>query len=274
MRVLSGIGLIAVLMAVGGCEGEKAAQAPDPKADIEVVETIKEGTGRELKDGDIAFILYRGTFIPESKEGAPAEPFQFDTNMDDVTNQTPMRVFVNAGGMIPGFDKAVANMKVGEHVKVSIPWELGYGSQGNPPKIPPYQDLTFEIQLLYAFSEDEKEVFDIESDTDGTGTAAKPGDTVEIHYKGTYLTGKVWDDTRQRGKTVQFKLGDRETVIPGINAGMGGIPESGVNPMKVGGKRTIVIPHTLAFGAGGSQSIEGYQPLRIEIELVSVNGQK
>ncbi len=274
MRFLCGLGVLASVLALVGCGEEKTTKIPDPNAKIELVETIEEGTGPELKEGDIAFVLYRGTLLPEVNGKVSDTPVQFDTNMDDVTNQVPMTVMVNGGGMVKGFDDAVASMKVGDLKKFKLPWELGYAHVGSPPKIPPYQDLFFEIKVLYVFKAADKDVFDIEANDPGTGTTAQPGDTVEIHYKGTYLTGKVWDDTRERKETVKFKLGDREAVIPGINAGMGGIPESGVEPMKVGGKRTIVIPHTLAFGPGGSQSIQGGQPLRIEIELVSVNGQK
>lgn len=274
MRIYGGIVLLTLTCALVGCGSDKdAVKKPDPNAKVTVLETISPGKGELPETNDVAYVIYRGTFTDNSDPKNPRE-VQFDTNMDDLTNQTPMTVSVNGGGMIKGFDETVSQMKVGEERKVKIPWELGYGAVGSEPKIPPYQDLVFDIKVLYIFRPNQREVFDIEKDVTGTGTASKPGDTVEINYVGTYLTGKVWDDTKKRGQTVKFTLGDKEKVIPGINAGMGGIPGAGVEPMKVGGKRTIVIPQTLAFGVAGTKYIQGNQPLRIEIELVSVNGKK
>lgn len=276
MRIVGGLGLLSLTLVLAACDKDSATQTPDPNADIQIVETIEEGTGPKVEPGDTAYILYRGTQMIKNAAGTE-ESMQFDTNWDDVTNQVPMVVQVvgegERGGMIEGFDQAINRLNVGDHVKVAIPWEKGYGANGSPPKIPPYQDLTFEIKVLYAFKPDESEVFDIVENTPGTGATAQPGDEVEIHYRGTYLTGKMWDDTRERGETAKFTLGDREKVIPGINAGMGGLAGVGVEPMKVGGKRTIIIPHTLAFGPGGSLNIQGNQPLQIEIELVSVTSQ-
>lgn len=264
MRFLGIVGILAALSFMAGCD-QKTTKERDPNAKIKIEqETV--GTGSTFEEGDVAFVLYRGTLIPDNAP-ADSKPIQFDSNMDDITNQMPLMI----GGVIEGFRQGTLGMKVGGTRTVHIPWELGYGDAGNPPKIPPYQDLTFEIKLLYVFKEKEKEVFDIESDTPGTGAAAKPGDIVEIKYKGSYLTGNVFDDSTKRPQPIRFKLGDKEAVIPGINAAMGGIPDSGVQPMKVGGKRTVVLPPTLMFGAGGNQYIQGMQPGRFEIELVAVN---
>lgn len=263
----SAISLSLVMMA--GC------QPPEAKKDegrIRPVETLSEteGKGPGAEKGDTVWVLYNGKLKPPgAKETDPL--IQFDSNMDDPTSQMPLGVELGTGAVIIGFDTALRGMKVGGKKTVLIPWEVGYGEGGKSPDIPPKTDLTFELEVIYMVKPDEKEVFDIVEDKPGTGKTGAPGSNVEIHYTGTYLTGKLFDDTRKRGQTVKFKLGDRDNVIPGINAGMGGLADSGVQPMKVGGKRTIIIPPALAFGVGGTLEVKGNQPLKFEIELVSVN---
>jgi FKBP-type peptidyl-prolyl cis-trans isomerase len=55
---------------------------------------------------------------------------------------------VGMGKVIPGWDAAVLDMKRGEKRTVIVPWWLGYGANGIPPKIPARASLVFEIELL------------------------------------------------------------------------------------------------------------------------------
>ena len=75
----------------------------------------------------------------------------------------------------------------------------------------------------------------------GTGPATGTGSSVTIQYVGaSYSTGKVFDASWSRNQTLPFTLGQGE-VIPGMDQGVAG--------MKVGGRREIVIPPALAYGA-------------------------
>src|SRR5204863_9244515 len=78
----------------------------------------------------------------------------------------------------------------------------------------------------------------------GTGDVAVKGATVEVHYTGwLYLNGKrgsKFDSSLDRNMPFDFKLGGRQ-VIPGW--------DEGVEGMKVGGKRELIIPPDLAYGA-------------------------
>jgi peptidylprolyl isomerase len=77
----------------------------------------------------------------------------------------------------------------------------------------------------------------------GKGPAAKPGDTVLVHYAGvTFSTGEEFDASWNRGEPFPFPLGGGQ-VIDGWDRGIVG--------MKVGGRRMLTIPPELAYGAQG-----------------------
>ena len=97
----------------------------------------------------------------------------------------------------------------------------------------------------------------------GTGVAAKKGDQLSMNYRGTLLDGKVFDQSYGRGP-FDFKLGAGQ-VIEGWDKGIVG--------MKVGGKRKLVIPAKMAYGANSpSPDIPANSTLVFEVELLSVNG--
>jgi len=85
------------------------------------------------------------------------------------------------------------------------------------------------------------EVKDLE---EGSGAAAKAGDRVSVNYVGVnYKTGKEFDASWDRGEPFTFTLGAGE-VIPGW--------DQGVEGMKVGGRRELIIPPELGYGAAGA----------------------
>ena len=82
----------------------------------------------------------------------------------------------------------------------------------------------------------------------GTGKAATPADTVTVQYYGVlYKDGKYFDSSWKRGSPAQFSL---QRVVPGFTQGIGGT--TGIAPMKVGGRRIIIVPSALGYGAAGS----------------------
>ncbi len=96
----------------------------------------------------------------------------------------------------------------------------------------------------------------------GTGTEAKKGSAVSVHYVGTLQDGTVFDSSRERGTPFSFIIGQGK-VIRGW--------EQGVVGMRVGGKRKLVIPPNLGYGEDGSPpKIPGNATLFFEIELLHV----
>lgn len=95
----------------------------------------------------------------------------------------------------------------------------------------------------------------------GSGAEAVKGKSVSVNYKGTLQNGQVFDQSYSRAP-FSFRLGAGE-VIPGWDEGVAG--------MKVGGKRKLVIPPDLAYGAGGAGGvIPPNATLIFEVELLGV----
>src|SRR5262245_48280131 len=101
----------------------------------------------------------------------------------------------------------------------------------------------------------------------GDGKEAKNGDTVEVHYTGWLQNGTKFDSSKDRNEPFTFKIGGR--VIKGWNEGVQG--------MKVGGKRKLIIPADLAYGKDGVKDpntgkviIPGSAELTFEVELLKI----
>jgi peptidylprolyl isomerase len=97
----------------------------------------------------------------------------------------------------------------------------------------------------------------------GDGAEAKSGDQVSVQYVGVlYSDGKQFDSSWDRGQPFSFQLGTGQ-VIPGWDRGVAG--------MKVGGRRELIIPPDLAYGAQGQPpTIPANATLVFVIDLVSV----
>jgi peptidylprolyl isomerase len=96
----------------------------------------------------------------------------------------------------------------------------------------------------------------------GDGTVAKAGDTVQVHYVGVaYSTGEEFDTSWSRGAPLEFRLGVGQVI-----AGW----DQGVQGMRVGGRRQLIIPPRLAYGdRGAGRSIGPGETLIFVCDLVS-----
>jgi len=99
--------------------------------------------------------------------------------------------------------------------------------------------------------------------TVGTGATVATGQLVAVHYSGCLTTGVKFDENNDADTPLPFRVGANPLqVIPGFDEGMIG--------MKVGGRRQLVIPPALGYGAAGSPpTIPGNATLVFTVDLVA-----
>jgi peptidylprolyl isomerase len=103
----------------------------------------------------------------------------------------------------------------------------------------------------------------------GSGAAPSKGQTIQAHYTGRLENGRVFDSSYERGSPLKFKVGVRQ-VIAGWDEGILG-DGGDVPAMKVGGRRRLVIPSELGYGARGAGGvIPPNATLYFDVELVAV----
>jgi FKBP-type peptidyl-prolyl cis-trans isomerase FkpA len=97
---------------------------------------LARGQGAEAKAGSKVSVHYTG-WLPNGEK--------FDSSRD---RNEPFGFTLGAGQVIAGWDEGVAGMKAGGRRKLIIPADLGYGTSGAPPDIPPGATLVFDVELL------------------------------------------------------------------------------------------------------------------------------
>ena len=137
--------VIAVLVFGGGSSGvdnSDLATKPvieagegDPPTEV-VTEDIVEGKGPGAKEGDTLTVQYVGALFDTGEE--------FDASWD---RGEPFDVTLGQGQVIQGWEQGLIGMKAGGRREIIIPSELGYGSTGSPPTIPPDAALVFIVDL-------------------------------------------------------------------------------------------------------------------------------
>lgn len=202
-----------------------------------IVEDIRIGEGYEVKEGGVVVAHYHGTL----KEGGKV----FDSSFQ---RGEPIAFPLN--GVIQGWGKGVPGMKVGGVRRLIIPAALGYGEQGAGEDIPPNADLVFVIELVDALR--------VEDVSEGTGEVAS--------FESVPVTIHVIKDGE--GNVVgEADASNPYVWIPGeFNA-----LQFGVDGMKVGGKRKLVVPPQMAFvppqfGSTLPQNVA----LTVELQLIAV----
>ena len=103
----------------------------------------------------------------------------------------------------------------------------------------------------------------VEDITEGDGSEAKAGDLLQVQYVGVdYATGKEFDSSWDSGQPFTFQLGGGQ-VIPGWDQGLEG--------MKVGGRRELIVPPDLGYGKQGQPpAIKPNETLVFVVDLLDV----
>ncbi len=246
-------------------EGVEATDYEETDSGLQFFEII-EGDGEIPESGDPVRMHYTawledGTRIDSSLDAG--EPLAFELGSDQV---------------FEGWNEAVALMQVGDKWQIIIPSELALGEEGAGNVIPPDSNLIMQLELLEilpAAPEVPTEIDDDEYTTtdsglqyvdleEGVGDEVAEGDVATMNYTGWLEDGSRFDSSYSRGRPLTISVGSGQ-LIPGWNEGVLG--------MKPGGRRQLIIPPELAYGAEGSgEVIPPDSTLIFEIELVEVVG--
>ena len=122
---------MAIILLVAGCSKDDKNMSGEL-----IIEDIMVGQGAEAVKYSIITVNYTGWLEDGTK---------FDSSLNP--GREPLRFTLGAGQMIQGFDQGIVGMKVGGKRKLTIPPNLGYGSQ-DKGIIPPNSTLIFELDLL------------------------------------------------------------------------------------------------------------------------------
>jgi FKBP-type peptidyl-prolyl cis-trans isomerase len=101
------------------------------------VEDLISGNGPAAKSGDKISVRYVGVLYDNGKE--------FDSSWK--RGKAPFQLTLGQGQVIQGWDQGLVGMKVGGRRRLTIPPDLAYGAQGQPPTIPANSTLVFDVDL-------------------------------------------------------------------------------------------------------------------------------
>ena len=225
---------------------------PDKPATALKITDIIEGTGAEVVAGAEVTVHYVGVSQSDCKE--------FDSSW---TRGEPATFGLDQ--VIAGWGEGLVGMKPGGRRHLVIPADQAYGD--DPSSGRPTGTLVFVVDMISSQAPEPPVLADPEAlaaantrgaptvvvpdplptelttvdDVVGSGIEVTEGMTVVAHYVGVDATGVEFDSSWTRGEPTSFGL---DAVIPGWTKGVPG--------MKIGGRRTLVIPADLAYGNDGA----------------------
>lgn len=189
----------------------------------------------------------------------------------------PLATILGGGRLINGWEIGLDGMTPGSVRWLKISPSMGYGAKSYSA-IPPNSTLIFRVEMANAeVDEALVETMDFFPDVEkldlkdgpeglkyaivreGEGEGAAVGENVRVHYTGFLSDGKKFDSSRDRGQIFNFPLG-KGNVIRGWDLGVEG--------MKPGEKRVLVIPPELGYGSRGGGPIPGNATLVFVVEYM------
>ena len=252
---------VSVVAETTGSANEPQVSLPAELPTELAITDITEGTGDPAATGDTVLVHYVGVL---SKDGT-----RFDGNFDG----DPFAVTLGSGSVIAGWEQGLVGMKQGGMRQLDIPADLAYGDAGAGNIIKPGDAISFVVEALAVVPAvdpaDEPTITIEKSSTpvtevitedlvDGSGDEAVSGSTVAVQIIAfNAVTGEQLASTWSDPTLTTFTLVDGGT-LPGLVTGIQG--------MKVGGRRQMTIPFLDGFGEEGNDQMG--LPARTDMVLV------
>jgi peptidylprolyl isomerase len=282
----------AALAACGGGPKDTTTVVIPPQPDYKLTETLVGSGALVAEAGDSVVVRYNG-FLYDAAQAAAGGRGAKVLSSTDVGGTLTFTVGVGSragnGVVTTGWDQALLGMRAGGTRTAILPTNLAYNNTAaipantvngvTYPAIPAYAPLVFDFEMVSVTkavvipSVPPPSVTTITEVLIGTGATAANGQTVTVRY-----TGWLYDGTRDNRKgAVQFDSNvtstDPLTVVVGATTGSNTvIPgfSTGIVGMKVGGKRTVIIPPDQGYGSTATSTIPANSTLVFDIELISI----
>lgn len=133
------------------------------------------------------------------------------------------------------------------------------GSSGDPARVQYAPALGVDLSVM---QRSDSGLYTLDQ-TVGEGAGAVPGNTLKVNYSGWLPDGTLFDSSLNPGRTpFVFTLGQGR-VIQGW--------DEGLVDMRMGGKRRLILPSSLGYGANGAPGIPPDSVLVFDVQLLSVN---
>uniref|UniRef100_A0A8C9SX58 peptidylprolyl isomerase n=1 Tax=Scleropages formosus TaxID=113540 RepID=A0A8C9SX58_SCLFO len=217
----------------------------NPKDDIVIDnQVVPESCTRKSVPGDFIRYHYNGTFL----DGMPFE--------SSYQRNSTYNTYVGMGYMIPGMDKALLGVCIGERRRVTIPPHLAYGENGVGDDIPRSAVLVFDIHVIDFHNARDPVEVQVTHRPEECNMSSAVDDLVQYQYNCSLLDGTLLFSSPQ-----EVVLG-ADKVIDGLDEGLRG--------MCVGERRVLIVPPHLGHG---DISVGGVPPnavLRFDVELVGI----
>lgn len=276
-QFFAAVACVAALTACGGGSKTPTVEVK-PQPAFKVTETLA-GTGTQAAAGDLVVINFVGYLYDSTKPDFKGN--KVESSVDTGKPATPF--IVGVGTVITGWDQTIVGMKVGAKRTAILPANMAYGAAAHDPvkldgftyvAIDANSALVYDIELVDVVKATPPLVpvpppttLQITDTVPGTGATAAAGQTVTVNY-----TLYVYDGTRAdfRGVVADTTVGKAPADLTLTTAAL--IPGwvQGVPGMKVGGKRTLVVPPDLAYKAAGTATIPPNATLIFDIELLGI----
>ncbi|MCP9208786.1 FKBP-type peptidyl-prolyl cis-trans isomerase [Streptomyces sp. NEAU-Y11] len=263
----------------------KIAKGTGKPSSTLAVKTVIKGDGPMTAKKDFLQVNYLGQIWSSAKV--------LDNSFD---KKKPATFQLGAGQVIPGWDQALVDRKVGSRLELAVPPAYAYGKQGQPQAgIKGTDTLVFVIDIVNRFNGKSSAKGDkvaqsnidlpkVSDNTDGKaptitvpkkaapkklvseyviegdGAEVKKSDALLVQYKGVLWTnGKQFDATYKRGELAQFSL---QQVVRGWSQGLTG--------KKVGSRVLIVVPPELGYKNEAKPGIPANSTLVFSVDILAV----
>ncbi|MBN7814490.1 FKBP-type peptidyl-prolyl cis-trans isomerase [Algoriphagus pacificus] len=133
---------------------------------------------------------------------------------------------------------------------------------------------TASIVNVKEYSEEAAAYYVIWQELSNSKDSVFVGDTVQVHYTGKFLSGKVFDTSIESVAKANGLYNANYNYLPlSFKTGSGYVLpafEFGINLMEVGDKATIILPSELGYGRTGQGPVPANTPLVFEVELMGI----